>query len=261
MGQIILDDVRTIKQYNEKAEFRYIVIDHMVSNGYSSWFWDGKAEVGGWADDDGGFLQVRSAYTSGPVRAWLAVTDPEQVSKTKEKIQTLRSKDDSLAAKDPYAFLPGLESRIIFNERIFILDSLKMAGFNGPELRLAFIGAIETLERNSSIYAHEGRHAIDKKNGFSGDSEELEYRAKLSEIYFADRPFLAFTAILSRNIGDGTSHGEANLRVIKGLVEWMEENQQQIESFDPSRPTFPQMDKLTEGQLRTAVKNLDPLAA
>lgn len=260
MGHITLDDTRTIEQYNEKAEFRYVAIDHMVSNGYSGWFWDGEAETGGWANDDGSFLQVRSAYTNGPVHSWLKVTDSVEIRKTQQKIRKLRILDDSLARADKYAYLPGLSEWINYNEKRELLDSLMNTGLNGSALRLKFINVLERIVLESSIYAHEGRHAIDKKNNYSNSSEELEYTAKLSEIHFSRKPLLAFNAVLSRNIGDGTSHGNANLRVIKELVQWTMDHAHLIASYNPNQPVLAQIDKLSDAQLRNAMKDIDPMA-
>ena len=259
MGHIILDDTRIISQYDQKAEFRYVSIDHMISNGYSGWFWDGLAQTGGWADNGESFLQVRSAYTAGPVHEWMKISDPKEIEKTKEKMAKFLVQDDSIARANPYSYLPGLDTRINYYETKAIHDSLVNKGLEGAQLRLAFINMIEAIDQEASIYAHEGRHSIDKKNGYSEKSEELEYTAKLSEVYFSKKPKYSFTAILSRNIGDQTSHGQANLRVIKGVVKWMKKHQDQIEDFDSSRPVLPQLDKLTDQQLRMAVKSLDPM--
>ncbi|MCE7990540.1 MAG: hypothetical protein HEP71_01115 [Roseivirga sp.] len=259
MGHIVLDDKKLISQHGNSAEFRYISIDHMVSNGYSGWFWDGQAETGGWAGNDESFLQVRSAYTSGPTRAWLMLTDSVEIRKTKERMKEMTVQDDALAKENPYSFLPGLSTRITYNEGRELLDSLQNTGLSDGPLRLAFINLMENIVQGASIYAHEGRHAIDKKNGYSKNSEELEFTAKLSEIYFSKKPLYSFRAIMNRNIGDGTSHGNSNLRVIKALVAWMDEHRTEIKGFDADRPTLPQIDKLSDQQLRAAVKSVDPM--
>lgn len=259
MGHIVLDDRKVINQHGNSAEFRYISIDHMVSNGYSGWFWDGQAETGGWAGNDESFLQVRSAYTSGPIRAWLMLTDSVEIRKTQERMAEMTAQDDVLAQENPHVFLPGLSARITYNQGRELLDSLQETGLRDGPLRLAFINLIENIVQGASIYAHEGRHAIDKKNGYSKRSEELEFTAKLSEIYFSKKPLYSFRAIMNRNIGDGTSHGNSNLRVIKELVAWMDDHKAEIEGFDASRPTLPQLDKLSDQQLRAAVKSVDPM--
>ncbi len=58
-----------MSQYGRSGEVRFIVIDHMLSNGYESWLWDGWAEAGGWSSDGNTIVQVRSAYTDGPLNA------------------------------------------------------------------------------------------------------------------------------------------------------------------------------------------------
>lgn len=51
---------------------------------------------------------------------------------------------------------------------------------------------------------------------------------------------------MSRNIRDNTSHGQSNFKVIKGLVNWMEEHKANLPKTDTSRPLLPQIDKLTD---------------
>ena len=260
MGHVVLNDRRVITQYNESADFRYISIDHMISNGYSGWFWDGQAETGGWANDDESFLQVRSAYTSGPIRTWQKLADSIGVVKIEKRIKESTISDDSLAINDPHTFLPGLSARIDYYQSKKLLDSLKNSGVEGDELRLNFINSLEAIQQGASIYAHEGRHAIDKKMKYSRNSEKLEYTAKLSEVYFSEKPMWSFNAIMSRNIGDNTSHGQANLKVIEGLVNWMEKNKENLSMIDANRPMLPQIDKLSDVQMKKAVKSLDPMA-
>ncbi len=260
LGHVVLDENREVSQYDKQGTLRYIAIDHMLSNGYSSWFWDGRAEIGGWAPDGSSILQVRSAYSDGPVNAWMGVSDPVEVADTREEIMKNQSSDDAIAKEDPYAYLPGLSKRLRFNIGMELLEELKSQGLEGSQLRAAFINTTENLALESSIFAHEGRHAIDKK--YSGDlsTEELEYRAKLSEIYFSSKPFLAVNAVLGPNNGDGTSHGDSNRRVVKGIVKWMKKNKSDIKDLDLNRPMLPQLDQLTEEQLKVAVNSLDPLA-
>lgn len=260
LGFIVLDEEREVLQYGKQGTLRYIAIDHMLSNGYSSWFWDGRAQIGGWAPDESSILQVRSAYNKGPINAWLKVSDSVELKKTLAQIEEKSTKDDQIALDDPTAYLPGLSARVDFNAINRLYNDLKADGLEGSELRATFINTYENLVLEASIFAHEGRHAIDKKYTKDLDTEELEYRAKLSEIYFSERPFLAIDAVLSPNIGDGTSHGDANKRVLKGIVGWMEKNRAKIEGLDLSRPYLPQLDQLTDEQLKAAVNSLDPFA-
>ena len=88
---------------------------------------------------------------------------------------------------------------------------------------------------------------------------DREYRAKLSEVAFAPSPRLALIGgILSPNIGDETSHGQANLRVVRDLVTWMGDHASEIDGLDRSQPLLPQLDLLTDEQIRDAFRSLDP---
>ncbi len=145
-----------------------------------------------------------------------------------------------------------------------VLDELKASGLESCELRLAFIAEIERIDLESSIVAHEGRHAIESQHllNFMRRPAEKEFRAKLSEVAFSSEPFLAIGGgILSRNIGDGNSHGEANERIMKGIVGWMKEKRTEIDNLDPDIPLLPQLDLLTREQLRQAFRSLDPMVS
>jgi hypothetical protein len=141
-----------------------------------------------------------------------------------------------------------------------VLKKLKREGLQGDRLRKEFISAVERAIVDSSIYAHEGRHLIDAQLGIT-DNVELEYRAKLAEVAFAPIPRLAFRAILSDEIGKDTVHGLANLRVVKGIVAWMQANSGKINGIDTARPLLPQFDLLTDEQMRELMRSMDPLAA
>ena len=113
----------------------------------------------------------------------------------------------------------------------------------------------------SSIVAHEGRHAIDRRLRVDLDTWEREFRAKLSQVAFAPLPFLALRAIVNPNIGDDTPHGRANAKIMEGLVDWMRDHADEIQTLDSNLPLLPQLDKLTDDRLRSAFASMDPLAS
>ena len=260
MGHRIVDDERTIEQYGRKATIRFLVLDSMVSNGYESWVWDDRAGHGGWATGST-IIQVREGYADGPLRAWGRSGDPAGREKFTELIEEKSAADDALARANPHAHLPGLELRLKLIAYDRILESLRRSGLRGNDLLLAFIAEYERRELESSMAAHEGRHAIDARSDERMTVEEKEFRAKLSEVAFAVDPVLAISGgIIFRNIGGDTPHGAANERIMKGIVSWMEANRGSIEGFDGARPTLPQFDRLTDDQIRTIVRSMDPLA-
>jgi hypothetical protein len=259
MGHRVFDEEREIEQYGKKAKLRYISLDFMVSNGYTGWFWDGRAQPGGWAQNPI-IAQVRRAYADGGIRAWKFITDSLKGRETEKEIARFSSIDDSLASVQPHAYLPGLALRIKNKSYTRLLKSLKAQGMANTRLRTSFISEVDRLKVESSIFAHEGRHALDRRSflHWSRSSTQKEFNAKLSEVASSDAPFLAMLGgILLSNIGDGTSHGQANQRIMEGLVNWMQQHRSEIAELDSDRPLLPQLDLLTDEQLRRVFRGMD----
>jgi hypothetical protein len=140
-----------------------------------------------------------------------------------------------------------------------MLAALRARGLRGESLRLAFLAGYERAKLESTIFAHEGRHAIDKTLGESFTPADLEYRAKISQVVFAPEPRIALGGIFDANIGDASPHGQANERLMKGIVAWMSSHAAEIAQLDRSRPLLPQFDRLTDDQIREAFASLDPM--
>ncbi len=260
-GHRVADESFSVDQYGESALIRFVSLDLMISNGYNSWFWDGRAQVGGWADK-GLIVQVRSSYSDGGIEAWKTVSDPKTRRDVEKKIEAYSASDIAAAREDPFAYLPGLARKIELSSYDRIVDGLRKQGLSGPKLRLAFIGEIERIELESSIIAHEGRHAIDAQSFANKmrNGTKKEYRAKLSEVAFSSMPWLAIGGgILLPNIGDGSAHGDANLRIMKGIVNWINAHRSDIEKLDNDLPLLPQLDKLSDEQLRSVFRSMDPM--
>jgi hypothetical protein len=260
-GHIFIDDARTIEQYGRKAQIRRIALDRMVSNGYESWVWDGRQAHGGWARTDRVY-QVRPGYVDGALGEWDRLTDPKQRAEEEERTVRLSAGDDEIARRDPAAYLPGLAARLDWQGLNGMLDRLRTQRVAERELKQAFIIAYNRIGLDANFFAHEGRHVLDKQAyGKSLDSEELEFRAKLSEIAFSEAPRFSFGPIVNPNIADPSSpHGRANKRIMQGLVAWMDKNRRAIVGLDPARPLLPQLDKLTDDQMRAAMRSMDPWA-
>ncbi len=258
LGHVIIDDTLPVTQYGETADLRFVALDHMVSNGFQSWAWDNGAQHGGWAGPNT-MWQVRPEYADDAINAWRHLHDEESLAEALEMIERESARDDERARKNPTAFLPGLGIRLQLQAGEALLDELAARGLFGEALRMEFIREGTRALIAYSIFAHEGRHAIDKRLG-TFDSATLEYRAKLSQVAFAPRPRLAVSGILSPNTGDATPHGQANARALKGVVAWMDEHGDEIAGLDHERPLLPQLDLLTDDQLRAAFRSMDPLA-
>jgi len=262
MGHRIVNEERFIKQYGRQAKLHSIVLDTMASNGFQSWAWDNGSQHGGWGTSET-IVQIRRAYSGNALYAWHSVVDEAVRAKNEEESQKAAEIDRQTAVKNPTAYMGGLKKRIYQQGLQQLLDRLKARGLTGRQLQIAFLTEYDRTIQESTIFAHEGRHAIDQQPGpfniASSESEELEFRAKLSQVTFAPEPRLVLGSIIDANIGDSTPHGQANLRIMKELVQWMSAHSKEIQGFNGSSPILPQLDKLKDDQLRTAFRSMDPL--
>jgi hypothetical protein len=264
MGHSIVDDTVEVEQYGRKAKFRLIVLESMVSNGYSGWFWDGRSAPGGWGTEST-IVQIREVFLDEPFKSWRMITDTKKRSETEKLISQETARDDALARAKPYAFLPGLKRRLQFDAAQRIYASMKAKGHEGAELCIAFVAEYLRLKAEASVEAHEGRHAIDQlfyPDEFRQWTDEREFRAKLSQIVFTSDPkfTIATGGIMHRNIGSNNYHGKANERIMKTIIEWMGKHTAEIPGIDTTRPLLPQFDLLSSGQIKAIFIAADPMA-
>ena len=165
--------------------------------------------------------------------------------------------DLARARRDSLGFLPGVAARVFRAGASGIIDSLnRIETLSDQERAAAF--ALE-LFRNltaSSIVLHESRHLADARAGRLGNDVDDEFRAKLDEVIGAPRPRLALTAILVPNIGDLSSHGQANRRVMRGLSRWIRRNGSKIAAYDAAVPALLQLPNLSDAQLVDAFRSM-----
>jgi hypothetical protein len=264
MGHRVLDETRSVEQYGYHANLRFVLVDRMVSNGYSSWFWDDKTMIGGWATATTIF-QVSGGLNRAALYFWRMLNDRQERNKEEEAIVKESARDDTLARDEPCTFLPGLERRLGFDAVRRIYDKVKAQGYAPDELCVAFVAEYVRLNIESTIMAHEGRHAIDQlhfPDQFQSWSEaQREFRAKLSQLVFAPDPKLAMYEILDEGTGGPSGHGQADERILKTIVDWMQAHRREIAGLDPARPLLPQFDRLSDDQIRALFRAADPLAA
>lgn len=257
IGHRVVDEKREVEQYGHRASIRFVQLDGMVAMGYLAWLTRGQTGTGGWNGDDD-IVQLRPMYANGPIRRWRRLTDPELRAKQDEEIGEETKRDVARAQGGRLEYFRGLDLRLEKQATDQLRDSLVAGGLSGDALRDAFIARSRQEEFASSIWAHEGRHAIDKQVFDISDPAELEYRAKLSEVAFAPSPRGALGSIIS--MGDGGAHAEANERAMRGVEKWMRANAGAIARIDRSKPLLPQLDLLTDDQLREAFRSQDPIA-
>jgi hypothetical protein len=169
-------------------------------------------------------------------------------------------------AADRYAEPTSLAPRIKLRAADALWAALGQRGLGGRERALAFVAESLRLNVEATVFAHEGRHALDQRyfkselDALSDDEREL--RAKLSEVAFASDPLLALTgSILGAGLDESTGHGKANLRFRHLLVDWMAAHGAEVAGLDPTRPLLVQVERLRAAQLVALVRAADPLPA
>jgi hypothetical protein len=258
MGHVVGEEPRTVAQYGHSAHVTFLVIDGIVTNGLQSWAWDDAGGHGGWQRRDT-IVQVRPIFVEHALSLWVSADSVRHDHETKN-IANDSTLDWVVARSDSIGYFPGVAGRLRRDGRDAIIDSLRKAGVADSALGRVFVGVVSRLIRESSIVAHEGRHAIDDARVPALTPEEREFRAKLSEVAFAERPKIVMSSIVHPNIGDATPHGRANARVMLGLIRWMRAHGAEIAGFDAGQPVLLQLPLLTDAQLRRAFRSMDPLA-
>ncbi len=255
-GYVVQDERAHIEQYGQTGEIHFIAIDHVLANGYQSWLWDGWAETGGWTPDDRTIVQVREAYTSGPLNE-LALSAPgASRDRFLARIAREAPQERAALANNAIVSLTATSHRL----ELQAIDAMATRT-HGDET--AFVAEAWRATLQHSIFIHEGRHVLDKAR-FRGPEalgdEELEFRAKLSELALADYPRLALSTISAVNVGDG-AHGAANARILRAYRDWMGAHASEIAAYDQTLPALAQLDKLSDDQIRFIARALDPAAA
>ena len=256
-GHKVIDAQRTVEQYGQSAPLRFVALDGMLSAGYAAWITHGQRGTGGWIGTDA-IYQIRPMYADGPVRQWRQTDVPDVRARTDRDIADETRRDAARAAAAPVTYFRGLDLRLRRQAQDALRARLSASGLTGAALRQAFVAEAARNTFEASIWAHEGRHAIDKIVFKINNSAELEFRAKMSEVAFAPDPRSALGSILSP-VGPPTAHGTANERLLKGVVAWMQANAKDIAGLDSQSALLPQLDKLTNEQLRAAFRSMDPL--
>lgn len=252
-GYVVQDERVQVEQYRRSGDLRFVVLDNMISNGFESWLWDGWAQAGGWAPDNSTIVQVRPAYTRGPMEA-LTIARPGAAREARlADIARATAGETPTLAGGAVAALPGRS------------DVLEMQAIDAIAARVGtdnstFIAEYWRLSVQHSIFIHEGRHVLDKasyRGGRSLRSEELEYRAKLSELALAEYPRMPLSNIVTQGPRD-TPHGNANGRIMTAYRDWMNANTAAIAGYDASLPALAQLEKLSDDQIRAVARSLDP---
>jgi hypothetical protein len=256
-GHVIEDHPDRVTQYGHTANIHFMAIDNMISNGFTSWLWDGGAMVGGWTAN-GVIVHIRPGYVQSPLRAFQQTRDSEARRTLITRGNTLGAEDIFKLKQRPVATLDGLNARLQLQvvDRVATVAHTKAADEAG--FRRAFLAEYSRANLDQSIVKHEGRHAIDEAMGIKVEQPVLEYQAKLSELSLTDYPRMALRNMNSSLEGDGP-HDKAGAKIFDQFRRWMEAHTDQIIGYDPAVPVLAQLDKLSDNQIREIARSLDPL--
>ncbi|EDP70864.1 hypothetical protein FBALC1_08893 [Flavobacteriales bacterium ALC-1] len=256
LGHIVNERIRNIEQYGHNADFTFTELDKMVSNGYPSWFWENRG-AGGYALR-GGFLRIKSMFNYLAIDAWERVTDTVKRSKIEKSIE------DNLFASDLNTDIKIIRSAVAKKIELDALDTLYKRlvadGFEGISLQLKFIEQYELYRDNATMFAHEGRHSIDRVvlgDGYRAlGSAKIEYRGRLSQIAFSASPKLELSNMLN-GIGSSPT-GQSNKMILDVIETFINANKGNIPNFETSMQPIAQIYKLTDAQIINCIKNADP---
>lgn len=251
-GHLVQEERIAVSQYGRSGEVRFVVIDRMLSNGYESWLWDGWAEAGGWSSDGNTIVQVRSAYTDGPLSVLRRTRPGPSRDRFLRDNERIAAEERATLGRDGVASLPATSNQL--EQRVY--DAIAQRVGDDDD---AFIAEIWRATNQYSITSHEGRHALDNATEPGLSTPNLEFRAKLSQIIFADYPRLGLASVAGQAISN-TPHGTGNRRVLEGYRRWMRAHRSEITGFDRDAPTLSQLDKLTDAQIVEAARSMDPWA-
>ena len=262
MGHLVDEQRRTVTQYGYTSDFAFLSYDMMVSNGYSTWFWDGMASIGGWGTAES-ISEVRTGRVERQYRKWWRVRDPRERSRLEAQIAQGMGQEEQAIARDLSAGLELSAARMQQRALERMIAGIEAEGSPEEEIPMIFLKRYQAFAEGAHIFAHEGRHAIDQKffaaDFARWDNEEREYRAKLSEIVFSSDPCLALAGILSQG-ASSSGHGRANLRIRQVLSNWMTNHQAEIEGLDAAKPLLTQACLLRGEQIADCFTQADPLS-
>ena len=195
-GHVVIEFDQRVEQYGFGGVLRFRSLDFEVSNGFMNWYLDDHQYIGGWKTEGDPYVyQVRPIYVRQPYLAWRSVTASGSGTEGSED-------QESEATADAGVIPQSTLERMLLDGRRDLLRSLENRHSTQTSLREAYLRQYEKLTLEHAILAHEGRHGIDfELSGGLLSSDELEFRAKLSEIAFSSHPKIALAAILRFGTG------------------------------------------------------------
>ena len=222
-----------MKQYGHEAELRFVALDSMVSNGFQSWAWLSGSEHGGWAELRHHLASSPRLRRFRPDGSGAGSSRSRRWPSSSEKLERDTALDDERARDNPHGYLPGLAMRLQM-QGVEGRDrrGFEQQGLEGEDLRLALPGGVRTNGRPGELHLRPrgpARHRPCASGRKMRSGGKTEYYAKLSEAVFTTDPRIAVgSIILPPASATPTPHGQANRRIMKGVVKWMKKHRDEI---------------------------------
>lgn len=263
LGHVVVDEQQLIVQGSRRGAIRFVALDNMIHNSFSAWLMDGRSAPGGWAADGKTIIQVRPVYLQS-IDSYARLASGGLARREAEiEAARLTAADRHTAQANPVSFLPGVRARLRLQGIDQLAAKVRASSPTPSNFDQAFRKAYWDALVASSITAHEGRHVLDQAS-YGGkcalSNEELEFRAKLSEIRYAPIPRLAISSIYSPLLGGESGHGIANLRLMTSFANWMESRRTEVVGYRIDHSPLEQLDLLSDEQLVEIASFLEPKA-
>jgi len=111
------------------------------------------------------------------------------------------------------------------------------------------------------MFAHEGRHSIDRVVLGQADYRALgpkviEYRGRLSQIAFSESPKLEVANMLAGV--SSTPTGQSNKMILDVIERWMNDHHDEIPGYNANQLPIANLYKLSDAQLKSCIQEVDP---
>lgn len=253
-GYILKVSDKKISQWGQEENLKVVFLKDMESNGLANWLSKGNGGVGGW--NSGTNEVVALLLDSSGSLSFLDDEKREGLLKEAEKKET---KPDP---KDPCQiyYSPVLSNKLITKQLELEKENYKTESSLNMSFNEYFMKKVMDQYISTSIYVHEGQHAIDAR--YSNPSTwtgELDYRAKLSELAYGTMQFIKLTSLHDMTLGDPIktdNHSMANNQIYKDIVEQIYKNSERYPEINTKKNIMLQLINLDESDIQEIAKQI-----
>jgi tetratricopeptide (TPR) repeat protein len=257
-GYVISDTLENVSQWGKEGKLRIIVLNNMVTNGFSAWYWNYLAQDGGWTSSDPNQANIVTVVMD---PKYCATTNRWKDATNKEKRKGIidDNKMDANLINKPCLevfYSSFLRYQFQFKAIDEAIERGKTKYGSEDEIQFYVNDLIFDHYYTTTTLIHEGQHALDNLY-FKFEQWELEYRAKLSEIVYGNMTFLSLSDILGQDIGnEDLPHGKANTRIFKEIVKTINKNREKYSGINTDKNILMQLINLDSREIARIAKDI-----